>query len=237
MKRIANLLVIVAPVCVVLLLQLVQAQGQGLEKPVARDSGATPSKCIKSAEAFPGLMKQATSDDAILNGMFNFGFVTANHSLDHLLQVPNPIDDTTFFVRMHYRDFLMRHEPDAPGLAHWSGEITQCGTDAACIDRKRVDVSRAFFFDGNFVALQFPINPNLGTTRGLDPYNRAFVRQCYLTYLQREPNEPPDVDFSGFNHWLNTLNNDPTPDEGYNHLIRAFLISPEYRARWVSPPC
>ena len=211
MKRIANLLVTVALVCVVLVLQVVQVQGRS-------------SKCVNSEGASPAL-----------NEIFDFGFVGANHPL----QVPNPIDDTTFFVRMHYRDFLMRVEPDAGGLAHWSGEITQCGTDAACIDRKRVDVSRAFFFDGNFIVSQFPINPNLNTPRGLDPYNRAFVRQCYLTYLQREPNEPPDVDFAGFNFWLNTLNShgSPTPNSGYDHLIRAFLLSPEYRSRWVSPFC
>ena len=212
MKRLVDLLVTVTLVCILLLLQLDHAQAQ-------------TNKCINSASS--------------KNAAFNFEFLNADHSFEHFLQTPNPIDDTTFFVRMHYRDFLMRQEPDAPGLAHWSGEITQCGTDAACIDRKRVDVSRAFFFDGNFVESQFPINPDLRTTRGLDPYNRAFVRQCYLTYLQREPNEPPDVDFSGFNHWYNTLTSygSPTPGEGYNHLIRAFLVSPEYRARWVSSPC
>jgi CSLREA domain-containing protein len=56
----------------------------------------------------------------------------------------NPIDDTGRFVRQHYHDFLNR-EPDAPGLAFWTGEIEQCGADAACREVKRVNVSAAFF--------------------------------------------------------------------------------------------
>src|SRR2546421_2612574 len=38
------------------------------------------------------------------------------------LILPNPIDDPQFFVRQQYRGFLNR-DPDAPGLAHWVGEI------------------------------------------------------------------------------------------------------------------
>jgi Tol biopolymer transport system component len=61
----------------------------------------------------------------------------------------NPIDDPQLFVRRHYLDFLNR-EPDAGGLAYWSGEITRCGTDAACTSRKRAEVSAAFFVEQEF---------------------------------------------------------------------------------------
>ena len=44
---------------------------------------------------------------------------------------PNPIDCGDFFVRQHYSDFLNR-EPDPGGLAYWTNEISQCGSDAAC---------------------------------------------------------------------------------------------------------
>jgi CSLREA domain-containing protein len=56
----------------------------------------------------------------------------------------NPIDDTSKFVRQHYHDFLNR-EPDAPGLAFWTQEIEQCGSDARCREVKRINVSAAFF--------------------------------------------------------------------------------------------
>jgi hypothetical protein len=216
MKEIASLLVTIALVCIGLLFQLVSAHGQELRNPVAANKGSLPNKCTAPA---PQL-------------------VSAKEPL-YLPQVPNPIDDTRFFVRQHYRDFLMRDPPDNPGWDFWSNEINVCGSDAGCIDAKRVDVSRAFFFDDNFVALQFPINPGLSSPRGSSTYNQAFVRQCYLTYLRREPNAPPDNNFGGFNFWLGVLNGygSPTPDAGYNHLIRAFLLSTEYRARFVSPPC
>jgi subtilisin family serine protease len=64
---------------------------------------------------------------------------------------PNPVDnaDARFYVRQHYLDFLNR-EPDAGGLAFWSGQITQCGTNQACIDDRRINVSAAFFLSIEF---------------------------------------------------------------------------------------
>jgi hypothetical protein len=61
----------------------------------------------------------------------------------------NPIDQAGFFVRQHYLDFLNR-EPDPDGLAFWTGQITQCGADAACIEIRRINVSAAFFLSIEF---------------------------------------------------------------------------------------
>lgn len=61
----------------------------------------------------------------------------------------NPADDAQFFVRQHYTDFLGR-EPDAGGLAYWTNEIAQCGTDASCIARRRIGVSAAFLTETEF---------------------------------------------------------------------------------------
>ena len=66
---------------------------------------------------------------------------------------PITIDDADFFAAQHYIDFLRRF-PDAPGWAHWTGEITMCSnvanrrpgeTEAQCVDRKRTNTSAAFF--------------------------------------------------------------------------------------------
>ena len=57
---------------------------------------------------------------------------------------PNLIDETTFFVTQHYRDFLGR-EPDASGLAFWKDNIDSCGANAQCREVKRIDTSAAFF--------------------------------------------------------------------------------------------
>ncbi len=63
----------------------------------------------------------------------------------------NPLDnaDAGFFVRQHYLDFLNR-EPDPGGLAFWKDQITSCGTDQACIDIRRINVSAAFFLSIEF---------------------------------------------------------------------------------------
>lgn len=63
--------------------------------------------------------------------------------------VPNAIDDATFFVSQHYRDFLSR-EPDSSGLNFWTNEINSCGADLACLDYKRQNVSAAYFLSIEF---------------------------------------------------------------------------------------
>ena len=62
---------------------------------------------------------------------------------------PNPVDNTNFFVRQHYLDFLNR-EPDPPGFGFWTNQITSCGADAQCIEVKRINVSAAFFLSIEF---------------------------------------------------------------------------------------
>jgi hypothetical protein len=76
-----------------------------------------------------------------------------NFAVSFLPPPANPIDSAEEFVRWQYRDFL-RREPDAPGLAHWTNEITMCTNPANrnpgesegdCVVRKRTNTSAAFF--------------------------------------------------------------------------------------------
>lgn len=136
--------------------------------------------------------------------------------------VQKAIDDPSFFVRQQYIDFLGR-EPDAGGWEFWSGQITQCGTDAACIQNKRIDVSRAFWYSTEF--LQY--HPGLRNPDGVWPdFNNAeFVRLCFVTYLQRDPDQ------GGYDQWLSYLNS--TGD--YNGVINGFIASAEYRTRFDPP--
>src|SRR6185436_3565328 len=61
----------------------------------------------------------------------------------------NPIDQVGFFVRQHYLDFLNR-EPDTDGFNFWTNQINSCGSDAQCIETKRINVSAAFFLSIEF---------------------------------------------------------------------------------------
>lgn len=62
----------------------------------------------------------------------------------------NPADDASVFVSTHYGDFLGRN-PDLQGFSFWTRNLTTgCGTDAACLERKRIDTSAAFFLSIEF---------------------------------------------------------------------------------------
>jgi hypothetical protein len=50
---------------------------------------------------------------------------------------PNPIDQTTFFVRQHYIDFLVR-EPDPAGFIGWQNVINNCPPGDITCDRVHV---------------------------------------------------------------------------------------------------
>ncbi|HEY6229846.1 MAG TPA: PQQ-dependent sugar dehydrogenase [Pyrinomonadaceae bacterium] len=80
----------------------------------------------------------------------------------------NPIDNTDFFVRQHYLDFLNR-EPDPGGFAFWTNEINSCGADAHCIEIKRINVSAAFF-----LSIEFQESSN-------------FIYRIYKAALGRQP--------------------------------------------------
>ncbi|HEV7473249.1 MAG TPA: S8 family serine peptidase [Pyrinomonadaceae bacterium] len=61
----------------------------------------------------------------------------------------NSIDEARFFVRQHYLDFLNR-AGDQSGLDFWTNQITGCGTDAACLELKKINVSAAYFLSIEF---------------------------------------------------------------------------------------
>jgi hypothetical protein len=69
--------------------------------------------------------------------------ITDNETVDG----PNPIDDTNFFVRQQYVDFLGR-EPDPAGFAGWTRTINNCSGDTTQCDR--IHVSQLFFQSDEF---------------------------------------------------------------------------------------
>jgi inhibitor of cysteine peptidase len=61
--------------------------------------------------------------------------------------------------------------------------------------------------------------------------NRAFVIMQYFGYLRRNPNETPDTDLTGYNHWLGKLI-EFGGDYERAEMVKAFLSSTEYRGRF-----
>jgi CSLREA domain-containing protein len=114
----------------------------------------------ETAKAFDILI----SEDSFSEGTENFTVALSNAAgatlgspatatiqiFDDLTEpATNPIDTADNFVCQHYHDFLNR-EDDSSGLAFWTNNITSCGTDAACIQTKRIDTSAAFFLSFEF---------------------------------------------------------------------------------------
>ena len=64
-------------------------------------------------------------------------------------------------------------------------------------------------------------------------FNRAFVLMQYYGYLRRNVDDLPDKDFSGFDFWLNKLNQF-NGDYRAAEMVKAFLASTEYRQRFGS---
>jgi subtilisin len=108
------------------------------------------------------------TDDALQEAAETFTFALSNASgstlgspssavitinSDDAVTGPNPIDAASsnagFYVGQHYVDFLNR-EADTSGLAFWTNEITSCGSNAQCVDVKRINVSAAFFLSIEF---------------------------------------------------------------------------------------
>ena len=92
---------------------------------------------------------------------------------------PNQIDDTQFFVRQHYRDFLNR-EADPDGLAFWTNQISSCGGDQGCIEVKRINDSESFFLSIEFQETGY------------------LAYRTYLAAFGNLPNAPVPITFSEF---------------------------------------
>ena len=78
-------------------------------------------------------------------------------------------------------------------------------------------------------------------------FNPAFVLMQYIGYLRRNPNDAPEpgLDYAGFDFWLTKMNNHSLPGEDVRNeevarvqraeMVRAFITSGEYRARFGTP--
>jgi hypothetical protein len=121
-----------------------------IEDASGSEDGSGGNGGIPRIDAFP---------DPYLNGFLSDGLLFAEADSSNGLALsglafglpqPNPIEHSTnFFVHRQYLDFLNR-EPDAAGLAFWSGQISSCGEDAQCVEVKRINVSAAFFLSIEF---------------------------------------------------------------------------------------
>ena len=106
-------------------------------------------------------------------------------------------------------------------------ERHQLVTDLSTNAKTRAQVLRAVAEDPDLNGAQF---------------NRAFVLMQYSGYLRRNPNDPQDPDYTGYDFWLTKLNNFTQPGDDAlvrvqkADMVKAFILSAEYRRRFGPLP-
>ncbi|HKR58498.1 MAG TPA: FG-GAP-like repeat-containing protein, partial [Pyrinomonadaceae bacterium] len=134
----------------------------------------------------------------------------------------NPIEDTAFFVRQHYLDFLGR-EPDPPGEAAWISSINNCPPNDTSCDR--IHVSQVFFQSaefqqrGYFVYRFYPVSfgrkpdydefvPDLASVSGfLDDAQLEAAKVAFIAAFMERPAFISTYNFVNNTQYVDTLLN------------------------------
>jgi uncharacterized protein DUF4214 len=143
--------------------RIVDDQGMPVEGAVVRLEGTQNRKFITDANGFYRFNNVETSGFyTVTPSRVNYVFNPQTRSFSLLGETTeaifgatrtdgtvNPLDTPEYFVRQHYLDFLGR-EPDEAGFNFWSDQILGCAIDNVCIERKRENVSAAYFLSIEF---------------------------------------------------------------------------------------
>jgi subtilisin family serine protease len=175
------------------------------------DSAASPASVTAAIINNASLNKLSSIGSGSPNRLLYSGFVAAAAS--------NPINETRFFVRQQYYDF-MRRQPDQSGWDFHTNNINSCGTDASCLTVWRAATVRGFMESPEFRDAHTILRDN---AVGSQAYNEEFIRQLYRCALQRE------ADAGGLAYHLDFINTYPG---SYTTLIGHFIESPEYLQRF-----
>lgn len=138
--------------------------------------------------------------------------------------VPITINDADFYVTQQYVDFLSRF-PDESGFNFWQNEITLCGTNASCIDVKRVHVSAAFFLSIEFQRTGYHVYKT---------YEAAFGNLPGKPVPVRRENFMPDTRTIGNGVVVGQAGWETVLDNNKNAFGLAFVQRPAFQAAFPS---
>jgi hypothetical protein len=169
--------------------RIVDNNGNPVEGAVVRLSGTQNRKFITDANGVYLFDNVETSGFyTVTPSRANYTFSPAARSFSQLGQTTeatfgatlasstlvNPLDTPEYFVRQHYLDFLGR-EPDEAGFNFWSDQILECGNDNACIERRRENVSAAYFLSIEFQETGGLVDGLYRASYGARPQFAAFM--------------------------------------------------------------
>ena len=138
---------------------------------------------------------------------------------------PNPIDNTNFFVRQQYIDFLGR-EPDPLGFDGWTSTINNCSGDTTQCDR--IHVSQLFFQSDEFQSRGYYVYRFYPVAFGRKPFYAEFVPDLasvsgFLTPAELEAAKAKfAVDFS-MRPSFTSIYNSPNTPTGNQQYVDALL--------------
>ena len=107
-----------------------------------------------------------------------------------------------------------------------AGEVATLSAEYASGAKTRAQVIRQIAEHQNLVNAEF---------------NKAFVLMQFFGYLRRNPDDAPDIDYSGYDFWLTKLNSFTQPGDDVlvrvqkADMVKAFIVSSEYRKRFGTP--
>ena len=130
---------------------------------------------IEGNEAFSVVLSNATGASL---GQLSTATVTITDDVPE--SATNPIDDVRSFVHTHYHDLLNR-DPDQAGLQFRANEVGSCGQDAACVAKKRINVSAAYFLSIEFQQTGFLLHLMQKESFAELPKYAAFMRDLQAT--------------------------------------------------------
>jgi subtilisin-like proprotein convertase family protein len=128
----------------------------------------------------------------------------------------NAIDSAGFFVRQHYLDFLSR-EPDESGFNFWIDQMLECGSDANCAERRRINVSAAYF-----LSIEFQQTGGLVDGLYRTSYNR---RPQYAEFM-------PDTAVIARNVVVGSPNWAGTLDANKRAFVEAWVQRPDFQSTY-----
>ena len=173
--------------------RIIDGNGAGVSGTVLRLTGSQNRKTITDANGNYRFDNVDTSGVYTLTpSRVNYSFTPSQRSLSQLgnsTDAPftaiatgtanNPLDTPEFFVRQHYLDFLGR-EPDESGFNFWSDQIISCGSDVGCFERRRINVSAAYFLSIEFQQTGGLVNSLYRTSFERRPSYNEFVPDAQI---------------------------------------------------------
>ncbi|MDT4952349.1 MAG: hypothetical protein QOJ02_487 [Acidobacteriota bacterium] len=150
----------------------------------------------------------------------------------------NPADQSAFFVRQHYIDFLGR-EPDPAGFQGWQNSLNNCKAGDTTCDR--IEVSSGFFRSTEFQERGYFVYRFYSVSLGRKPDYAEFMPDLakvsgFLTDAEKEANKVAFVDeFMTRTAFRNKYDALTTPTAYVDALLNtAGLLTHPSRAGWIA---